>query len=192
MINFKDIVTDKNNNSTKIIKINKQNIEVKGTISLEDFTKFVVETVDGCYNVPDDGNISFRPYYRNIMFNYGIVKFFTNINLDNVDANDFWELSISEGMDTILNFIPKNIISELNAAVDTLIDFETNKLITSQKTSFDTLIETVNKILAEMNDDFKGVDIKNLSKTFSRIKDADVEGIVRRLVKENVDKKSIE
>ena len=37
-----------------------------------------------------------------------------------------------------------------------------------------------------------GVDIKKLSKTFSRIKDADVEGIVRQLVKENVDKKSIE
>lgn len=184
MIKFNEISTKEI--KSNVIKIKRNKVNIKETISLEKFAQFATSVANACFEKNEDESITFRPYYKDVVFNYSIVDYFTDIELEDVSVNDFWDFSISSDMESIVSKVSPEIISELNTAIDTLIEFECEKLINSKQSGFDKLVSTINEWATNHGNDFEGVDIKGFINKFSTINDDDKKDVIKDLVKSSV------
>lgn len=126
----------------KFLNAESSDINISKSISLEDFSQFVVSVVHMIFD-----NDEYKPYYKEFIYRYNIVEYFTDIDLDGVKASDFWNFAFSDRMKEILNNIPNDILKSLDSAIDNLIRFRYDKLINSQKISLDKLMKSISGIL---------------------------------------------
>ncbi len=122
--------------------VENSDINISGSISLEDFSQFVVSVADTVFD-----NDEYKPYYKVLICRYNIIEYFTDIDLDGVKASDFWDFAFSDRMKEILDNIPADILKSLDNAIESLIRFRYDKLVNSQKASIDKLIQSISGIL---------------------------------------------
>ncbi len=116
-------------------------------------------------------DIDYYSMIRNLIFDYMIIKIFTNIDTSNIDgSNDtigMIEDFINETniVDIVKSNIDFNIIDELNNAVDANIEYKTGIHKNSITESLGHLLKTLNEKVSEVNTD----EMMKMAKTLSSV-----------------------
>ena len=154
MINLVNL-TDKFPLVHKTIKIKKTPIEIKTYLSAKDFTSAVETIVDNSF---DEGE--YHAEYKEIAKRYTYLKFFTNINIDDIGTGELFKVTQSEWYEQILRELESvQVYYDLERAVDEAIRYR----IETRQTSFDKLCADLSKILnvdvsQNINDIIKVID----------------------------------
>lgn len=140
-VNFNDLkATEKN---PVALNIGDTEITVYQTISLENFAKFVKSVAEIVFTE------KYQPYFREVAFDYNVIDYFTDINLENVSVSDFWNFFTSEEMDKILSEIPAYVIYNLDVAITNLVDYK--KSVSARKEALDGFLSELNITMDEIS-----------------------------------------
>lgn len=162
MVNLTNI-TEKSPLKNKVIRIGKTSVEIKTYISADDFMSAVRLVVDSSFD--EDG--VYRPEYKEIVKRYVYLKYFTDIDVDEIDSGELYKLTQANWYNTIMNeLVNIQAYYNINDAIDEAIQYR----IDTKPSAFDTLCVDLSAML---NTDLSG----NL---------ADVKDVLDKL--ENVDK----
>lgn len=163
-------VLDEQINNTQIVKINKKEVKVAVVVSAETFMEFVDVVVGSSFD--DEGN--YKGAYQEIATRYAIVKYLTNINVDEMSANDVYDLSNQKWFGKIMAVIKNtDYWSSLNYAISEEL---------SNNTPFNTLCKTLTKAVNDFSNGTTQEAIDALSDIASKINVADNKELVEAIV----------
>lgn len=147
-INFKKVfVTSKLDN--EVVTINDFQIEIKNTLSLDDFAQFVTNVADSCFTTDEiSGETIYAPYFYDVAKKYYTIKYFTNIDVDKVDIKSFWLTSMSDNCQAVLNCVEDiHYYKEAVKSIDELIKHKIELLIKRTPTKFDEVCDSIKNVI---------------------------------------------
>ena len=172
MINLVNL-TDKFPLINKTIKIKKVPIEIKTYLSIEDFATAVETIVDNSFSKGE-----YRPEYKEIAKRYTLLKFFTDINVDDIETGELFKITQSEWYLQILHELETiQIYYDLENAAEEAIRYR----IEARQTAFDKLcLDFSNLINSDVKTNIDDI-IKVIEGLNSVDKDAFVDAAVKKL-----------
>lgn len=162
MVNLANI-TEKFPLKNKVIRIGKTPVEIKTYISADDFMSAVRLVVKSSFDEDD----IYRPEYKEIVKRYVYLKYFTDIDVEEIDSGELYKITQVDWYNSIMNeLVNIQAYYNINEAIDEAIQYR----LDTKPSAFDTLCTDLSAML---NTDLSG----NL---------ADVKEVLDKL--ENVDK----
>lgn len=150
-VTFNEILDTKIAN-TKTIKVNKTSINVKTVITTDEFIAFVNTVTDLAF----DENGTYNGAFERIAMRYAVVKFLTNIDIEDMTVNNVFDCTFQKWFTNVMNIAETSSYwDELMGAVYDNIAHKTEISIKSRKTSFDNLCDTLSSIITDFSE-YKG------------------------------------
>ena len=150
------------------IKINKQKVTIRTSISTNDFVTAVHTIADSCFV---DGE--YRPEYKEIAKRYAVLKYLTDIELGDAEVNEIFEQTQAQWYLDIENACAKYAIyCDIEKAADELIEYR----IRTRQTNFDDLCDTLKEFAEKMGD------TKSLEDIAERLSNLDDKEVVSAIV----------
>lgn len=168
-----DITSNITYAKSKSIKVNGQMVEIKTNIDINTFANIVHVIAETCYN-----ENRYKAENREIARRYVILKYMTNIEVDETDINDIFELS-QQGdwygkIEKEITVLP--IWSEVEQAVDSQIAL--------YPTSFDRACDSLRFILE--SDNIKS--LEDVKETLRELNKVDKDAFINRVIANNIAK----
>lgn len=183
-INFKKVFsTSKSDNG--VVTINDFQIEIKNTLSLDDFAQFVTNVADSCFTTDEiTGETIYAPYFYDVAKKYYTIKYFTNIDVDKVDIKTFWLTSISsENCQVVLDcfeYIP--YYKEAVRSIDELIKHKIELLIKRTPTKFDEVCDSIKNVIDKSESFMENLDMTSIKKIADKLEGISDKEIVETIV----------
>ena len=138
MINLVNVIGEKVTLKNITKKINGTNVEIKTYVDAITYLEVIDTMAKSCF----DKNFEYHPEYREIVRRYVMIKYFTDINVDEININEVFKRTQGG---TWFYTIEKEITSlpiwtEIEQAVDNKISYEI-------KSSFDKLCDKCTELL---------------------------------------------
>lgn len=149
-------------------------VEVKKLLSWEDFSSFVNNVVEGCF----DGD----EYYSNLKdFNIMVntAMYYTNLTLPS-NTNKLYEFLYNID---IVSYINRSQYEEIIKAINDGIEFKKQQIL--HKSSLNGLIEDIREIVSGMKDSFNPNEIKSVVTKIAKMKEINTQAIID-VVKEKI------
>lgn len=138
MINIVEL-TDKFPLTNKSIKIGKVYVEIKTYLSAEDFMSAVKLITDSCFM-----NGEYHPEFKEPTKKFTYLKYFTDINVDEIDTGELYKITQTEWYDKIyLEISTLPVFLDIETVVDESIKYR----IDTRKTAFEKLCEDLSALL---------------------------------------------
>ena len=165
MANINDIATLQ---ADETIKINKQKVTIRTSITTNDFATAVHTIADSCFV---DGE--YRPEYKEIAKRYAVLKYLTDIDLGDAEVSEVFELTQADWyLDLETAVANHGTYLEVQKAADELIEYR----IRTRQTKFDDLCD----VLKQFAD--KATDMKSLEEIADKLKNLDDKAVVEAIV----------
>lgn len=169
-INFKKVfVTSKLDN--EVVTINDFQIEIKNTLSLDDFAQFVTNVADSCFTTDEiTGETTYAPYFYDVAKSYYTIKYFTNIDVDKVDIKTFWLTFMSDNCQAVLDYI-KDVpyYKEAIRSIDELIKHKIELLIKRTPTKFDEVCDSIKNVINKSESFMENLDMTSIKKIADKL-----------------------
>ena len=169
-INFKKVfVTSKSDSG--VVTINDFQIEIKNTLSLDDFAQFVTNVADSCFTTDDiTGETTYAPYFYDVAKSYYTIKYFTNIDVDKVDIKTFWLTFMSDNCQAVLDYI-KDVpyYKEAIRSIDELIKHKIELLIKRTPTKFDEVCDSIKNVINKSESFMENLDMTSIKKIADKL-----------------------
>lgn len=151
MANIFDILKNSRDKDVETIKINKVSVEVRNSLTLDDFASCVYSIADSCFNNKGE----YKPEYREVAKRWAYVKYFTNISLDGMSIEELFKVSQAEWWNELMKHIAS---TQICYSMESMVDEVIQSRLSSRKTSFDTLCdELANMAKIDVSDQLKDV-----------------------------------
>lgn len=169
-VNFKKVFsTSKLDN--EVVTINDFQVEVKNTLSLDDFAQFVTNVADSCFTTDEiTGETTYAPYFLEVVKSYYAIKYFTNIDVGKVDIKTFWLTFMSGNCQAVLDYV-KNIpyYKEAVRSIDELIKHKIELLIKRTPTKFDEVCSSIKNFIDKSESFNENLDITSLQEIADKL-----------------------
>lgn len=181
MINFIDVLGNEFIPKNIKKKINRQEVEIKTHLSADDYIDVVQTIAESCF----DDNGKYHPEYREVAKRYTIIKFFTNIDVENITSTELFKSSQGgTWFNTIESIVLENPLwTEIEIAVDKLIEYK----ILSRESSFDKMCNAVTELIASIPTD-QSQTIADVKEVLHGLEKVDAEkftdAVIKKYVKE--------
>ena len=140
-------------------------IEIYQYLSVENKAIFVDLVVAGSFHSEKD-IVVYKPIYRDLLFKFYTLKYFTNIELPDDDFTGVYDLFIKSGLYfEIVKNIPSDEIGYLEDMVDIAIDEEFR--IIEQENTFVNVAKSLMK-------QFSGMDFEGMTKQLESLKESEL------------------
>ncbi len=147
-ITFNEILDTKIVN-TKTIKANKTFITVKTAITTDEFIAFVNTVADLTF----DENGMYNGAFERIATRYAVVKFLTNIDIEDKTVNNVFDCTFQKWFANVMNIVESTAYwDELMSAVYDNINYKIGISAHDRKTSFDNLCDTLADIITDFSE----------------------------------------
>lgn len=147
-ITFNEILDTKIAN-TKTIKANKTFITVKTAITTDEFIAFVNTVADLTF----DENGMYNGAFERIATRYAVVKFLTNIDIEDKTVNNVFDCTFQKWFANVMNIVESTAYwDELMSAVYDNINYKIGISAHDRKTSFDNLCDTLADIITDFSE----------------------------------------
>ena len=163
-------------------------ITVRKNISYENFTRFIYDVVESCF----DENGEYNPSAQELFIKYGIIKYYTNIGLPEdvgeKEANYIFNVIYnSDIVSKALTIINQNQISDLYASIDRLIDYRIKLKVNVLKAETESAAAEIKRISENLDDILGNITKEDLSKLVDTIinNSIDEKKLALELYKEN-------
>lgn len=169
--NIFEVVSDPIQN---VIKFNDQEIQIKQYLPVQDKMSIIEYVVAGSFSENDKKIRFYNTANRAVIFDYFIAKFYTDINIPDIEDADIYTiyniLVENKIIDLIKDTIPKTELGFLNYHINKRISEEfrcigeenkvvnmINKFITDLNDSIPKFIDTVNNLDADKIENLKNI-----------------------------------
>lgn len=159
---IKDYLQDQGKES--IVQFNSQDIIVKKYISINEKFIIVQNIINGSFDIVDNA-LKYNPVFYEILYNYYIVKYYTNINV-NDNYSEIYDLLMQTGL---IKFIKDNIPQEEIKLLESLIWESINEEFDYIKRK-DTFVNILTTFLEEFNN----INIEELIQKFNKLENIDL------------------
>lgn len=163
----------KKNKTEEFVKVNKFLVGIKTSLNAKEFLEFVNIVVESSFDENGEYNASFKA----IVYKYAIIKYFTDIELDDVDANTLYDYSNQDWFDSVISNIPTAILAEIDTAIAEQIEYKIKTRTTAFDRLCDNLIDVVNNISEHLDNDTLE-SIKTLTNKMNAMKTEEVISVV--------------
>lgn len=177
MANIMDFIGGLSSTDKKV-KIGKQTVLVKTALTVDEYASCIYMVANACYD--DSGE--YRPEFKEIAKRYAYIKYFTDIELGDIGAEELFKASQESWYDSIISAIEGTpIYCEIERGIDAVLD---NKNA-NRPTKFDQLCADVSAIITKDNTQ-NLADIKEVLDKLEKVdKKAFVDKAVDRAVAKN-------
>lgn len=160
---------ERNYTPTSTIQIDNLEIAVKKSLSFSEMVNFVDGAVKSCFL--EDTNI-FMPELRSFAIRFGIIEYYTNIELPDNIQEQYHFLMHSDIPDIVIEAVDKVQFKDIVRSIDQKIEHIARANISIIEKQMNDLQHMIMEMLKKFGDLFGGIDID----TINAIKDAYIDG----------------
>lgn len=176
-ITFNEILDTKIAN-TKTIKANKTFITVKTAITTDEFIAFVNTVADLTF----DENGMYNGAFERIATRYAVVKFLTNIDIEDKTVNNVFDCTFQKWFANVMNIVESTAYwDELMSAVYDNINYKIGISAHDRKTSFDNLCDTLADIITDFSEHNSSETIDALKRISEKLNIAENKDLVEAI-----------
>lgn len=173
-VSINSVLDEKIVNTTKI-KVNKQVVEVKTSITTEDFMTIVNTIAEACFD--SDGN--YHGTYEIIAKKYCVISYLTNIEIGDLTASDIYDLTSQTWFDAVMRVVENTMYwNEIECAVYKTVE-------SKKKTSFDKLCDKISKVIDDFSEQNSTDVLTMLQEITNKIGSVDNQELISAIINKN-------
>lgn len=155
----------KANEKTVVVNWNKEELEIKKTISLADFSAFVNTVAEVCF----DSDNEYKPEYLDFAIRVNTISFYSNIALSSDGEKTFDLLYNTDAYDVIRANVNKEQYDALMNAVEAKIEYMLDVQAREMKKYVMEFNRVINDLSNKLSESFEGIDTDELNNVFHAI-----------------------
>lgn len=175
MVNLIDIIGK--NFSLKNIKkkINGCVVEIKTYIDIEEYAQAVREMAELCF---DEAGV-YHPEYREFSRRYAIVKYFTNIDIENITAQELFKTS--QGNDWYYQIEKEISTNPIWIELDTAVDRQIEYAISTKEDAFGRMCDKITALIESIPVD-QSQSVADIKEVLTGLKEVDKDAFVNATI----------
>lgn len=175
MVNFIDIIGKNFSLKNMKKKINGCVVEIKTYLDIEEYAQAVRAMAELCF----DENGVYRPEYREFSRRYSIVKYFTNIDIENITAQELFKTS--QGNDWYYQIEKEVSNNPIWIELDTAVDRQIEYITLTKENAFDRMCNKITELIESIPVD-QSQSVADIKEVINGLKDVDKDAFVSAVI----------